>query len=71
LIATVIAELEGDPQGRAEEVARERATRAGGLEPATAFARLSGFLMRRGYEPALARSVARRALAPGDPSADD
>jgi regulatory protein len=71
LIATVVAELEGDPEERAEEVARERATRLGGLEPTTAFARLSGFLMRRGYEPALARSVARRVLVPGDPSADD
>jgi regulatory protein len=71
LTAVVVAELEGDPERRAEEVARERASRLVGLEPATAFSRLSGFLMRRGYEPALARSVARRVLVPADPPVDD
>jgi regulatory protein len=68
LIDAVVAELGGDPEDRAEALARARALRLGALEPAKAFTRLSGFLVRRGYDPALARAVARRVLvsASGD-----
>ena len=53
----------GDEQARADGLAIERARRLGGLEPAVAFQRLSGFLARRGYSPEVARRAARTALA--------
>jgi regulatory protein len=49
-------------QERAERLAESRAARVAGLDPATGFARVSGFLMRRGYPPGVARQAARRAL---------
>jgi regulatory protein len=49
-------------QDRADRLAESRAVRVVGLDPATGFARVSGFLMRRGYPPAVARQAARRAL---------
>jgi len=49
-------------QDRADRLAESRATRVAGLDPATGFARVSGFLMRRGYPPGVARQAARRAL---------
>lgn len=49
-------------QERADRLAASRAGRVAGLDPATGFARVSGFLMRRGYPPALARQAARKAL---------
>jgi regulatory protein len=49
-------------QDRADRLAQARATRVSGLDPATGFARVSGFLMRRGYPPGVARQAARRAL---------
>ena len=52
----------GDEQDRADRLAETRARRVAGLDPATGFARVSGFLMRRGYPPAVARQAARRAL---------
>ena len=52
----------GDEQERADRLAESRAARVSGLDPATGFARVSGFLMRRGYPPAVARQAARRAL---------
>ena len=55
-------EAPGDEQQRADRLAETRATRVSGLDPATAFARVSGFLMRRGYPPGVARQAARRAL---------
>lgn len=67
----VVAELDRDPEARAEEVARARVTRLRGLEGAKAFARLSGLLMRRGYDPAMSRAVARRVLAPDVALEDD
>ena len=51
-----------DEQERADRLAESRATRVSGLDPATGFARISGFLMRRGYPPGVARQAARRAL---------
>jgi regulatory protein len=65
LIHEVVGELDGDPEARAERLARARAARMQNQDPARAFTRLSGFLMRRGYEPSLARTVARRVLVPG------
>jgi regulatory protein len=51
-----------DEQVRADRLAETRAGRVAGLDPATGFARVSGFLMRRGYPPGVARLAARRAL---------
>ena len=59
------AALEEAPEGeqaRADRLAESRATRVSGLDPATGFARVSGFLMRRGYAPGVARQAARKAL---------
>jgi regulatory protein len=64
IIARVVAELDDDPETRAEGLARSRSGRLRDVDPATAFTRLSGFLMRRGYDPSLARAVARRVLIP-------
>ena len=55
-------EAPDDEQQRADRLAETRATRVSGLDPATGFARISGFLMRRGYPPGVARQAARRAL---------
>jgi regulatory protein len=49
-------------QDRADRLAQGRAGRVAGLDPATGFARVTGFLMRRGYPPGVARQAARRAL---------
>jgi regulatory protein len=51
-----------DEQDRADRLAEARARRVAGLDPATGFARVSSFLMRRGYSPAVARQAARKAL---------
>ena len=63
--ALAAATVEAAPdleEERAEELARSRASRLAGVEPAKAFARLSSLLMRRGYGPEVARTAARRAL---------
>jgi regulatory protein len=52
----------GDEQDRADRLAETRAARVAALDPATGFARVSSFLMRRGYPPGVARQAARRAL---------
>jgi regulatory protein len=52
-----------DESVRALSLAGSRATRLSGLSQDKAFSRLSGYLMRRGYAPDVARSAARRALA--------
>lgn len=51
-----------DETERATELARERVRRLGGLPPEIAYARLVGFLARRGYDPGTAREAARRAV---------
>ena len=59
------AALDEAPEGeqdRADRLAQARAARVSGLDPAAGFARVSGFLMRRGYPPGVARQAARRAL---------
>ena len=60
-----LAALDEAPEGeqdRADRLAQARASRVSGLDPAVGFARVRGFLMRRGYPPGVARQAARRAL---------
>lgn len=64
-VELVLAEAGGDETQRAEELARSRALRLAGLPPEKAYARLVGFLVRRGHEPETARRAARAALAVG------
>jgi regulatory protein len=71
LVAATIDELDHDPEGRAESLARSRAGRLRGLDEATAFNRLASFLMRRGYDPGTSRAVARRVLEPTETPGDD
>jgi regulatory protein len=71
VIATTLAELDHDPEERAEALARSRVGRLGGLDEATAFNRLASFLMRRGYDPGTSRAVARRVLHPIGASGGD
>jgi regulatory protein len=60
--AEAMDQVGGDEEDRAEALATERASRLGGLEPAVAYRRLSGLLVRRGYGGELAGRVARRVL---------
>ena len=62
VIEDVVGGLGEDEDGRALQLARERAPRLAGLPPDKAFVRLSSLLMRRGYDPQTAREAARRAL---------
>jgi len=57
------AGLGDDEEARAEEVARQRVTRLAGLDRETAYRRLLGFLLRRGFDPAAARAACNRVLA--------
>jgi regulatory protein len=64
-IDLALAELPASAdEERAAELARGRLGRLTGLAPEQAFARLVGFLARRGYDPQVARRVARQALDP-------
>lgn len=51
-----------DPEVAALALARHRAEQLHGVEPRTAFRRILGHLIRRGYPEDLARRVARRAV---------
>jgi regulatory protein len=53
-------------EARAEALAGRQVTRLRSLEPAVAFRRLSSLLIRRGFDPGLAFTVARKSL--GAPS---
>ena len=67
-LAERIAE-EANPEDEAEraaEVASKRLTRLHGLDPETRRRRLVDYLMRRGYDPEIARSACLRALAEED-----
>jgi regulatory protein len=57
-----VAEAPDDEEARAEELARAKVPRSSGLDPAKAYGRLCGLLMRRGYAPEVARRAARKAL---------
>ncbi|HJS26342.1 MAG TPA: regulatory protein RecX [Actinomycetota bacterium] len=61
-IEETLASLGGNDEGRAEELALERARRLSGLPPEKAYARLVGLLQRRGYDGSVARSAARSAI---------
>jgi regulatory protein len=52
---------EGETE-RAQALADRQAARLRGVEPEKAFRRISGLLLRRGFAPSTAFSVARRAL---------
>jgi len=58
--ADLTPELE---EARADALAAGRARRLARVEPRAAFQRLSGFLMRRGFDGDIARRAASRALA--------
>jgi regulatory protein len=53
----------GDESERALELARKRAARLSGLDPAAAFRRLYGLLLRRGFGSRVAQDACRVALA--------
>ena len=52
----------GEESDRALELARKRAGRLAGLDPAVALRRLNGLLLRRGFAPGVAREACRAAL---------
>jgi regulatory protein len=52
-----------EEEARAEDVARAKLRRFRGLDEVTAYRRLLSYLLRRGYEGAVARAAAKRALA--------
>ena len=62
LAAAASEEASDDEEARAGALARSRASRLTGVEPARAFSRLTSLLMRRGYGPEIARRAARQAL---------
>ncbi len=68
-IAAVLEERGAGEDARADELARTRAARLAGVDPARAYARLTSLLVRRGYDPTTARRAAGRALKP-EPSED-
>lgn len=61
-IDDITADL-GDEESRAEELARTRLSRLTALDHKAAYRRLSGFLMRRGYDGSIAHRVTARVLA--------
>jgi regulatory protein len=62
-VAATAMEAAGDEAERALELARKRASRMAGSDPAAAFRRLYGLLARRGFGPGVAREACRAALA--------
>lgn len=61
-VEAITEEYAAGEVGRADELAAARAARMGALDPATAYRRLTSFLMRRGHSPAIAHAAAGRAL---------
>jgi regulatory protein len=64
--SAVIDDMDQDEVERADQLAGARVSRLSGVEPAKAYQRLSGLLMRRGYSPEVAHAAARRALSVDD-----
>ncbi len=62
LAASIAAEGDGGEASRAQDLADSRARRLHGVEPAKAFSRITSLLLRRGYDPDVARRAARQAL---------
>lgn len=62
IIEEVIAEAGGDEERRAAALAESRVARLRAVELPVAFARLTAFLVRRGYSADVARQAARGAL---------
>ena len=63
-------ELAGAEEERADQLAERQARRMVRLAPETAYRRLVGLLVRRGYGSATAREAARRALALAEADAE-
>ena len=61
-IERVLGEIKGDEGERAAGLAADRARGLSGYPPNVAFRRLVSFLVRRGYEPDLARRTSLAAL---------
>jgi regulatory protein len=64
-VAEAAMEGAGDESDRALALARKRAVRMSGIDPAVAFRRLFELLVRRGFGPGVAREACRAALAEG------
>jgi regulatory protein len=60
--AVAEAGWEQDEEARAEEVAAARLPRLAALDRGTAYRRLQGFLLRRGFDPEVVRTVCGRLL---------
>lgn len=61
-IDRVVAGAGEGEEARAEALASSRVSRFRGLPPATAYQRLTSLLLRRGYDPEVARRAVRLAL---------
>ena len=61
-VALALEQIGGDEVARAAELAATRAGRLASLPPEAAFRRLMSLLLRRGYEPSVARKAASDAL---------
>jgi regulatory protein len=61
-IERALALVPGQEEARAMELAVDRARHLASLPPQAAYRRLTSFLLRRGYDPAVARHAAERAL---------
>lgn len=61
-IERTLGDLGGDEETRALELARGRARRLPGVRPDLAYSRLTSFLLRRGYNPDVARRAVSQAL---------
>lgn len=61
-VELALEEIGGDDASRAAELAATRAGRLAALPPETAFRRLMSLLLRRGYDPSVARKAASDAL---------
>jgi regulatory protein len=61
-VANAAMAVAGEESERALALARKRAPRLGTLDPAAAYRRLFGLLLRRGFGPGVAREACRTAL---------
>ena len=66
IITAAIDRDGGDEEERAQELAEARAGRMRSLDPSKAYQRLTSLLVRRWYDPDVARRAARKALSVTD-----